>query len=665
MANFYTNDGGATWYNDSEYNNVVSIATITSGDYIVGSNLTTYGWAAGLNLDGVNFTLTQGQVYIRGVSSVSGIILPSNIDGWLFEDLGDLSESVDFSNVTSMSGTFFLYSNLRNVDFSNVTNIEAANFNSAVLTGASLPSSFSGFLGNSSYGTYFTNGVAETTGLADNGDGIWNGQLYVNAVLNATYTGWLYGTSTFYVNGQATPLSQYGHGQWNGGTYVSGVIVNPASGLQAFYKLSDLTDSSGNGKTLTNNGNVTFASGKIGNAAIMNDASKVLSKDQFQIGNNFAISLWAKQLTNDSQAALIGQYPGLWMSITTDGGIQLSDLASYGNDYVTGLISVGQWNHYVLNVVDGYAKVYLNNTLVIEQNNNQMTLWSDAGRGFGIGGEPLNNSGTKEMDAVGVWSRALNEAEVAALYNSGAGLELEGAGSVNLTTSLQAFYKLSDLTDSSGNGKTLTNNGNVTFASGKIGNAAIMNDASKVLSKDQFQIGNNFAISLWAKQLTNDSQAALIGQYPGLWMSITTDGGIQLSDLASYGNDYVTGLISVGQWNHYVLNVVDGYAKVYLNNTLVIEQNNNQMTLWSDAGRGFGIGGEPLNNSGTKEMDAVGVWSRALNEAEVAALYNSGAGLELGSEGNNYNSYFSIAKIQGRSIFIGNVKFMDPMGYNS
>ena len=178
MANFYTNDGGATWYSDSEYNNVVSIETITSGDYIVGSNLTAYGFGgAGLNIDGVNFTLTQGPVYIKGVSSVSGIILPSNIDGWIFEDLGDLSESVDFGNVTSMSNTYFLFSNLRNVDFSNVTNIEAANIFHSILTGASLPSTFSGFFA----GSYFING--QYTTLDPTGNGTWNGQTYVDGVV--------------------------------------------------------------------------------------------------------------------------------------------------------------------------------------------------------------------------------------------------------------------------------------------------------------------------------------------------------------------------------------------------------------------------------------------------------------------------------------------------
>ena len=53
-----------------------------------------------------------------------------------------------------------------------------------------------------------------------------------------------------------------------------------------------------------------------------------------------------------------------------------------------------------------------------------------------------------------------------------------GGGGTSLTTGLQAFYKLDDLTDSSGNGNALTNNGDVSFSSGKIGNAAVFDNSN-------------------------------------------------------------------------------------------------------------------------------------------------------------------------------------------
>ena len=203
-----------------------------------------------------------------------------------------------------------------------------------------------------------------------------------------------------------------------------------------------------------------------------------------------------------------------------------------------------------------------------------------------------------------------------------------GGGSSSLLTGLLAFYNLNDLSDASGNNRTLTNNGNVTFSSGKIGNAALINADQSLTIAPDVQYGNTFSITCWAKWL-QQSQASLVAQYPGCWMAIYGNGSIQLSDLESWAAYSNSGLVTTGVWNHYALVVTNGYAKVYLNNTLVLEENNSQMTLNSSAGRGFGIGGETLSQRlGQKEIDAFGVWNRALSDAEVAELYNAGTGKE-------------------------------------
>jgi hypothetical protein len=427
---------------------------------------------------------------------------------------------------------------------------------------------------------------------------------------------------------------------YNNGTGLELEVPNLTSGLQAFYKLSDTSDSSGNNRTLTNNGNVSFASGKIGNAAIMDEASKVLSKDQFQIGNNFAISLWAKQLTNDSQAGLVGQYPGLWMSITTDGAVGLSDLASWESYSASGLISLNQWNHYALNVVDGYAKVYLNGTLVLDDNANQMTLWSDAERGFGIGGEPLNTSGTKEMDAVGIWNRALSDAEVAALYNNGTGLELEvQAPVVDLEDGLQAFYKLSDTSDSSGNNRTLTNNGNVSFASGKIGNAAVF-DGSNYFSNANLNLNGAEAVtcSVWFKGPEQGGQKIIVSKWNEWGVSsqfVMTKSSLDDIRLLLLNQDgsYVeanAGSFIVDEWNHATFAYNGSEVKFFLNGNLQDTQSFSGGLLNSDAIFAIGTSQEGLGSQEwTGSIDAVGIWNRALSDAEVAALYNNGTGLEI------------------------------------
>ena len=237
---------------------------------------------------------------------------------------------------------------------------------------------------------------------------------------------------------------------------------------------------------------------------------------------------------------------------------------------------------------------------------------------------------------------------------------------MSLTTNLQAFYKLSDLTDSSGNNLTLTNNGDVTFASGKIGDAAVF-DSSSFLNRIPFDIAADFSVSFWGLAPYDGGNGAIfVNQYPGLFIGTKNDGSVLFGDMSTWESNSSAGTVTASTWYHYCLVRSGGTASLYINNVVATSSSGNLPNLTND-GRDFGFFGNPEDGHvwDSGGIDAVGVWSRALTEAEVTELYNSGNGLELGSEGNNYNSYFTIAKLQGKSVFTGNVKFIDPMGYNS
>jgi hypothetical protein len=257
---------------------------------------------------------------------------------------------------------------------------------------------------------------------------------------------------------------------------------------------------------------------------------------------------------------------------------------------------------------------------------------------------------------------------------------------MSLTTNLQAFYKLSDLTDSSGNNKTLINNGNVSFVSGKIENCATFDGTDKVLKNESISLAGSSELSLsfWVKT-SNFSQPGC--NIVGIWGN---SNNLDTQFEAYYDSSSVVGLIQTpdgggdrgmlsapssmsiadGNWHHYVLIFKDGNKVYGIYDGVKTGVNTYSPTTISNNSAYFGIGRTSQSawggaNHFDGQIDAVGVWNRALSDAEVAELYNNGTGLELGSEGNNYNSYFSIAKIQGKSIFTGNVKFIDPMGYNS
>jgi hypothetical protein len=59
----------------------------------------------------------------------------------------------------------------------------------------------------------------------------------------------------------------------------------------------------------------------------------------------------------------------------------------------------------------------------------------------------------------------------------------------------------------------------------------------------------------------------------------------------------------------------------------------------------------------TGEMDAFGIWNRALSDAEVAELYNSGTGLEIDNGGNGGGGNPTLVKMQAPVKFFGKIKF--------
>ena len=194
--------------------------------------------------------------------------------------------------------------------------------------------------------------------------------------------------------------------------------------------------------------------------------------------------------------------------------------------------------------------------------------------------------------------------------------------SVGLRSGLLAFYKLSDTSDSSGRGNTLTNNGGVTFVAGKIGNAAEF-DGANYLSVSLSGITKNSSASVWINQSSQDGTPLVLGQSGIGNISIRDDGyiGAFLADFGVITSDVVA---DFGDWYH-VVGIYDGVIfKLFVNGVLKATQSTS-IFLDNDLLYIGGEGGGQFNGL----IDAVGIWNRALSEAEVSALYNNGTGREL------------------------------------
>jgi hypothetical protein len=124
------------------------------------------------------------------------------------------------------------------------------------------------------------------------------------------------------------------------------------------------------------------------------------------------------------------------------------------------------------------------------------------------------------------------------------------------------------------------------------------------------------------------------------------------------GNPDLPFNVSDNLWHHVAVVHNSTFVKVYLDGSLVYTSETfDQPCVIMNGSAPFMIGDTLQRSYGgtpsTGSVDAVGVWNRALNSAEVTALYNNGTGLELGTT----PTLNTLTKIQGNAKFYGKVKF--------
>ncbi len=216
-----------------------------------------------------------------------------------------------------------------------------------------------------------------------------------------------------------------------------------------------------------------------------------------------------------------------------------------------------------------------------------------------------------------------------------------------LTDNLVGFYRFDEssgnASDSSGNSRTLTNNGTATYSSGKINNACSLNGSNqRFTSTDSaFNITGAFSVSAWfnASSVTNP-RGIVINKVEdnsvGELYYIKIDTTIKARTWASSGGFLEldsTVTPSTGTWYHVVfVKAADNDWKLYVNagtpteSTSTRDGNDTKKNGLCVGANDYG-GGVIDYFDGL--IDAVGVWSRALSSDEVSSLYNSGNGRQI------------------------------------
>lgn len=204
-----------------------------------------------------------------------------------------------------------------------------------------------------------------------------------------------------------------------------------------------------------------------------------------------------------------------------------------------------------------------------------------------------------------------------------------------LTDNLVAYWKFDEssgnATDSSGAGLTLTNNNTATYSTGKINNGAYLaSSSSQYFSRASFSVANPLTISFWAYESTRVSNADpanthLLFYSNVNYSEVASNNGV-IYFAGNGGSWKSTGYtLPLTTWTHLVFVSSGSTLKMYVNGTLTYTAASDFLVSFANT---FYLGAW----NGSKgywngRMDELGIWSRALSDAEITSLYNSGSGL--------------------------------------
>ena len=196
------------------------------------------------------------------------------------------------------------------------------------------------------------------------------------------------------------------------------------TGLVAHWKLDETSgtryDSHTGHYDLTDNNAVGYAAGKIGNAADFN-GTNFLSVPSVSIGIK-TFSSWIKTESRGTYNE-ITYINGTQIQFISDGSLRINGAVNFVGGPI---LNDGQWHFVTIVFNDSETKFFIDGIGIGSTSAVTISEPSDIVEIGATNG--VFDMWEGQIDSVSIWSRALSDGEVTALYNGGAGLDYESFG---------------------------------------------------------------------------------------------------------------------------------------------------------------------------------------------------------------------------------------------
>jgi hypothetical protein len=498
-------------------------------------------------------------------------------------------------------------------------------------------------------------------------------RIYINGVLSASNTSTLnpiYNFGLSYIGAIFYGFQQPHYNKPNAGLKIDSIytfeseldatavseLYNSGNGQAYPFTISNALITSPKDSVSTNHGTLvggmTYTTGKIGQAFQFNGSNSYVSFPTNSwnslVGTDLTISLWVRFSSTADQTLISNMSSpsiNVWSGweIRLVGGrptIFMWNNSGTGVGAQGGVISTNTWYHIVATRKKGSrTRIYINGSLAQTDTNTpdpsiNGTYYPNIGHlQYSSTYHGLYTTSGTLIDSVNLWPKEISDDEISQLYNSGNGSQ----------------YPYSSQTLPSASNQLGIDNGTLmngtTFTDGKIGKAFTFDGVN-----DYVQLPNNsmrkttFSMNFWifnpvTQSTTLFSDFGNDGQSKGFYLDLNSNSSHTLRFVAFNNSTNIIALNAAGslgfinRWSMGTL-VVDGTSvKLYLDGTL--SSSGTMSNTINYVANSYPCIGAFKTNNGTPsgyfngKIDGLSVWTKALTQAEVTELYNSGTGKQI------------------------------------